>query len=462
MPRRQAVPVRIYSMLMGRIGWTLAYAMTLQPHLLSFFRSYASDFWFQLEKGLSTDLVHFQCYVHFSDKHRPEALVTLWASFLSVHGCRPVPFNSILPAYNEGAQLKKYCFKSDTRIAGPWAADPDRLAAAMRLQAAAAAKAAHEATMALTEKHFEGIDWRPWQNQLARHLLCNKPFDRKIIWYFDPHGAAGKSTFARYLAFKAPERVMYGGYGAAKDILFAIESFGKPSIIMLDLTRTAPSDLAVSELYSALESAKNGTFLSVKYSSRMHVQAPPHLVVFANHRPDLSALSGGRFEVHDLSAEPRPAPVSEEKMADAGEFKLADFGKPVVFPESFGALDTELFALADVAAAAAPAVPMALPAVAGSSDSVTYAAPIGPAPAPSPQAPLRTPSPTPPPTPLPIDSGDEDFPDAAGQPLYCLSCWEQFPGSASGFCKTCVQRSQVWQESRAAASAAGTAQEFFP
>lgn len=352
----QRAPVRIFSLLLGRVGWTVPTAMGVQALLEGFFRAHCEDFWFQLERGESTDLVHFQCYAKWTEKTRDTHIQSLWKAYLLSRMHQPLPFNNIKPAYDEGKQLKSYCFKEDTRVNGPWAMDATRLAEAVRKRTLAAAKKANADRMALREEDFAGITWRPWQQQLAKHLLTRDPHQRTIQWYYDPHGAAGKSTFCRYIAFKAPDRTLMGGYASARDLQHAVVEFGTPAIVLVDLTRSAPAE-AGAELYSGLEAVKNGCFLSSKYKSGQHMQRPPHLVVFANFRPDASAMSKGRFDVIDLSNEPRAQPLVPETLPEVGDFKLEDYGKPVQYLDP-SVLDTDLsdaMAQFEAAAAVAPA-----------------------------------------------------------------------------------------------------------
>ena len=69
---------------------------------------------------------------------------------------------------------------------------------------------------------------------------------------------------------------------------------------IFDISRTVPTG-SMNEIYMALESVKNGYFVNTKYDTGVCCMEIPHVIVFSNHLPKLSALSGDRWKIHNLS-----------------------------------------------------------------------------------------------------------------------------------------------------------------
>lgn len=146
---------------------------------------------------------------------------------------------------------------------------------------------------------MENLTLKDWQIKINT-LIEQPPDSRKIYWFYDLNGAVGKTTFAKHLAIRYPGRFLYLG-GKANDVKSGIASFIKegnqPDICMFDYTRSTEDYVS----YEALESVKNGIFFSGKYESGMVLYNTPHVIIFANFAPRLSALSSDRWIVEDIS-----------------------------------------------------------------------------------------------------------------------------------------------------------------
>lgn len=89
-------------------------------------------------------------------------------------------------------------------------------------------------------------------------------------------------------------------------MLHAVASSMPPSVCYLfDLSRTKPDEFSSNDLYSAIESIKNGSVTSSMYNSPVAMFKPPHVVVFANHEPEYEALTGDRWNVMELGPRDR-------------------------------------------------------------------------------------------------------------------------------------------------------------
>lgn len=141
------------------------------------------------------------------------------------------------------------------------------------------------------------VTWRKWQKQLYNEIIGQEANDRKVIWYLDSEGAAGKSYFARHMfrhegAF-ITDKAEEGNIQHA--LRRQVESTGNPvTIMVLDF----PRHRSLSNAYGIIESIKNMLFFSGKYQSGMvDLEVPSHMIVFSNTCPDLSKLSLDRWDL---------------------------------------------------------------------------------------------------------------------------------------------------------------------
>jgi hypothetical protein len=131
-------------------------------------------------------------------------------------------------------------------------------------------------------------DLRPWQQDLLDHLLT-EPDSRKVIWFSDTLGGMGKSAMATYLHFYHDAFVTDNG--SSKDIAYSMPD--SPRIVIVDLTRETEERVN----YAIIEAMKNGRVVSHKYESKVRYFEIPHVVVFANFPPRMSALSMDRWDI---------------------------------------------------------------------------------------------------------------------------------------------------------------------
>ena len=52
--------------------------------------------------------------------------------------------------------------------------------------------------------------------------------------------------------------------------------------------------------YGAIEKIKNGYFMCAKYESKPIIRNPPHLLIFANFKPNIDELSLDRWVIREL------------------------------------------------------------------------------------------------------------------------------------------------------------------
>lgn len=141
----------------------------------------------------------------------------------------------------------------------------------------------------------------PWQQRLE-NALRSTPEDRKIIWYADPLGAAGKTAFVKHRIIHNRKSVIMVN-GKASDIKCAVKIVLDTGQDIEEVYFCIPRKLEQFVSYQAIEEVKDGLFFSGKYEGGCVLMNVPHVIVMANFLPDLTALTLDRWEVHNLSQE---------------------------------------------------------------------------------------------------------------------------------------------------------------
>lgn len=135
----------------------------------------------------------------------------------------------------------------------------------------------------------------PWQQEVL-DLIEEEPDDRTIHWYWEPTGNVGKSALTKHIVLKYKDKVLPIG-GKAADMKHLISGFldknAELRAVLIDLTRSREKFVS----YEGIEEIKNGLIVNTKYETAVKVFDPPHVVVFANWAPDMSALSADRWHV---------------------------------------------------------------------------------------------------------------------------------------------------------------------
>lgn len=226
---------------------------------------YFDKYVFQLERT-DGDNFHYQGYGHARERRRCSAIGRLFTGGLG----SGVHFQAASTAGKES--LQSYAMKEDTRVAGPWA----------------------DCKKYLGQDLPSRETLRPWQAALLA-VLEQPPDDRTIMWVVDEVGGAGKTKFAKYLAYR--HKVPFGAYAKSADMLNLVSKHQGATAYVFDLTRCKPQEYGSNDLYATLESIKNGMFCNTKYTTEQVLMDPPHVLVFSNHPPDLSKLSRDRWRV---------------------------------------------------------------------------------------------------------------------------------------------------------------------
>lgn len=231
--------------------------------IASWLKENCSSAVWQLEKGQSGYL-HYQITMTLKVKQR--------LTWLKNHFCRDAHCEIV----NNHAAAFDYTQKSDTRVSGPfyWPAQ-----------------------ITTAKDPLYGKILHDWQRKVI-NIIETEPDDRTINWFWEPHGAAGKSALCKHLVLKY-DAVLLGG--RSMDAFYSVDT---PRIVVFDLTRSS-NQTSNPAFYETLESIKNGLLFSAKYESKAKIFDSPHLFIFSNNEPDRSMLSEDRWNIHEIIMPPK-------------------------------------------------------------------------------------------------------------------------------------------------------------
>lgn len=141
-----------------------------------------------------------------------------------------------------------------------------------------------------------------WQQEVWM-LLSETPSNRILFWIYDLEGNTGKSAFTKHVVVNSEDALVVNG--KASDIMYAVqknlEENGKYyRTIIMDVPRSMIGDDSIKISYGGLEKIKDMCFFSGKYEGGMVVGPNPHLIVFANCRPDANKFSRDRVVLREI------------------------------------------------------------------------------------------------------------------------------------------------------------------
>jgi len=136
----------------------------------------------------------------------------------------------------------------------------------------------------------------PWQKDIETMILT-EPDDRTVHWFYDKKGNIGKSAFIKYCVVK--HKALFCSGGKMADIMNLVfnQDMDNCNCVLFDIPRANEGHVS----YSALESIKNGMVCNTKYETGVKIFNPPHLICFANFKPDdMTKLSADRWHIVNL------------------------------------------------------------------------------------------------------------------------------------------------------------------
>lgn len=256
--------------------WSIPHTKHNRMYLYKWLKRKADRFVFQAEcteRKVETDFEvvvkknpHYQIFFHTKEKARPD-------SFYKELNEGEMKGMEIMRCSTAGKDaLAEYCMKDETKVAGPWA------------------------------DHFiyRGQDLWPlrkmphWQQEIKEYI-DSTPNDRKMVWIYDRRGNNGKTKFVKYIGINYETPAL--GYASSIDALNLCMKFPHKRVYMWNLTRAKPANLSEFDLYSAMESIKDGCWINTKYETKCLYQMPSHVVVMANHPPKTEFQSADRWTI---------------------------------------------------------------------------------------------------------------------------------------------------------------------
>jgi len=156
------------------------------------------------------------------------------------------------------------------------------------------ARLVETAALLLPVPPLVGLPLNDWQTRLHERLN-QEADDRTIIFCVDEDGGKGKSFFCRYYLTHNEGVTQVLSVGKRDDIAHAVDV--SKSVFLFNMPRGGMEFMQ----YTILEQLKDRMIFSPKYNSITKVLfKQPHVVVFCNEYPDMTKMSGDRYEMFNL------------------------------------------------------------------------------------------------------------------------------------------------------------------
>jgi hypothetical protein len=142
------------------------------------------------------------------------------------------------------------------------------------------------------------IEFYDWQERLFT-ILKGEPDDRTIFWVWEPEGCRGKTTFQKWVFLNMERVVVLSGKAADMKhqiVMYKQKNDFLPKIVLINVPRTSIDYLS----YTGVEEIKDMFFFSPKYEGGMVCGSNPHVMIFANNRPRLEAMSEDRWHLIEV------------------------------------------------------------------------------------------------------------------------------------------------------------------
>lgn len=247
---------------------------------LSSLLSEAEELLAQDEICPTTGTPHIQAYVGFKYMKPKHFIVDIIPRAASVNP-------------TDSKNYKSYCCKTETRP------DNARQWVKEKIKKKPGPKRKGPTRNPLLEATGGTLAW--WQSEIE-YFISQQPDWRTVLWYWEPVGSIGKSSFGKHLRMTQKDKCIIRVGGRYEDIAFMIaDPELEPDVVIIDV----PRDMNVRNIsYKAIEDLKLGSIVSPKFKSRCYDFDPPHVIVFANEPPPYGKLSTDRWyvrKIHDPS-----------------------------------------------------------------------------------------------------------------------------------------------------------------
>lgn len=215
------------------------------------------EFVFQEETGQS-GTKHLQGYIKFLKKRRPFEVFKNNSFHWEV--CRNI------------SASKLYCQKADTRTG--------------------------EVFIKNKSEYSINIELYDWEKRICE-ILDSEPDDRTLHWIWESEGGVGKTTFQKWVFLNYKKVIVLSG--KSSDMKYGVVKFQEtngylPRIVLINIPRTSIDYVS----YAGIEDIKDMFFYSGKYEGGMVCGPSPHVLIFANERPQLENVSQDRWNIIKL------------------------------------------------------------------------------------------------------------------------------------------------------------------
>lgn len=156
------------------------------------------------------------------------------------------------------------------------------------------------------KERFTGATLREWQRTALAQAQA-APCPRKVHWWWQEAGNAGKSFFAAYVATTMQALVV--SICPKKDMLFIIKNWFEANpdcrIMVFDIPKTVSSDEGLQGVFDVIEQCKNETITVSKYESETILIPLCHVFVMSNRPPpertdNNPKWAEDRYDVHEI------------------------------------------------------------------------------------------------------------------------------------------------------------------
>lgn len=137
----------------------------------------------------------------------------------------------------------------------------------------------------------------PFQKKIMKDI--SKQSVRCVDTYYDPKGCSGKTFLTVHLWEKGKALVVPRASTTAEKLsAFVCSAWEGEPIIIIDLPRARKP---TAELYEAIEEIKDGLVFDHRYQGKTRNIRGVKVIVFTNHKLDLSKLSADRWNLHGVA-----------------------------------------------------------------------------------------------------------------------------------------------------------------
>lgn len=253
---------------------TLPADTNTKDSIIETFEKWCKKWVFQRETG-ATGYDHYQARVSLKSKGRLGDVIRIG-----------MPGAHWSPTSDENKANTFYVMKEDTRTEGPWSNETaeSKIYVPIRVRDALL---------------------KPWQQAVINSVTTRD--DRTINVIIDETGNSGKSFLKTYVlahGLGRPVPPMDNG----KDLMRMIMDTPKKQLYIIDIPR-AIAHGKLRELYSGIETIKDGYAYDDRYSFKECLFEPPQMWIFTNTEPKYEWLSEDRWKIWqiiDNKLEPRP------------------------------------------------------------------------------------------------------------------------------------------------------------